>query len=279
MDLSLNFNFLSKNKSINIPSSLRVGNVLINNLKPLGGIFKPGITKAGRISFRGTLPNGKKVKIYQSFNKNQIKLRKKLGERFQTGDVLFPKIILNDENFIVEEWIIGKTFDKLKTKSIDQYSLKLIKFLEMIHFDKVFTDIAKNTGNSFCYLSDYLFIRLKPWQQWLPVEELLEKWQASGMEIKNIIESRISHPDLSLSNLILDKDEKIYIIDNELIGTGKGWLLDEKNSFFRNKITKPSFSPAVKNFFELSWKLRLVGSALDSGDFSRAERMAYLEYR
>ena len=99
------------------------------------------------------------------------------------------------------------------------------------------------------------------------------------MEIKNIIESRISHPDLSLSNLLLDKDEKIYIIDNELIGTGKGWLLDEKNSFFRNKIPKPSFSPEVKNFYELSWKLRLVGSALDSGDFSRAERMAYLEYR
>ena len=35
----------------------------------------------------------------------------------------------------------------------------------------------------------------------------------------------------------------------------------------------------LKNFYELSWKLRLVGSALDSGDFSRAERMAYLEYR
>ena len=164
------------------------------------------------MSFCGTLSNGTKVKIYQSFNANQIKLRKKLGERFKTGDVLLPKIMLNDENFIVEEWILGKTFDKLKTNSIDQYSLKLIKFLEMIHFDKVFTDIAKTNGNSFCYLSDYLFIRLKPWQQWLPVEELLEKWQASGMEIKNIIESRISHPDLSLSNLILDKDEKFILL-------------------------------------------------------------------
>ena len=149
----------------------------------------------------------------------------------------------------------------------------------MIHFDKGFIEIAKTNRNSFCYLSDYLFIRLKPWQQWLPVEDLLKKWQASNKETQDIIESRISHPDLSLSNLILDKDKKIYIIDNELIGSGKGWILDAKNSFFRNKIPKPSFSPAVKNFYELSWKLRLVGSALDSGDFSRAERMAYLEYR
>ena len=59
---------------------------------------------------------------------------------------------------------IRKTFDKLKINSIDKYSFKLIKFFEMIHFDKVFIDIAKTTGNSFCYLSDYLLIRLNPWK-------------------------------------------------------------------------------------------------------------------
>ena len=279
MDLTPNFSLFSKKKNKNIPSSLRVGNELINNLKPLGGIFKPGVTKAGRISLLGTLANGSKVKIYQAFNENQIKLRKELGEKLKREDVLLPKVILSDEDFIVEEWILGKTFDKLKINSIDKYSLKLIKFFEMIHFDKVFIDIAKTTGNSFCYLSDYLLIRLNPWKKWLPVEELLIKWQASNKETEDLLESRISHPDISLSNLILDKNEKIYIIDNELIGSGKGWILDEKNSFFRNKIANPSFSPAVRNFYDLSWKLRLVGSALDSGDFSRAERMAYLKYK
>ena len=279
MNLPLNFDLFSKKKNKNIPSCLRVGNELINNLKPLGGIFKPGITKAGRISLLGTLANGSKVKIYQSFNENQIKLRKELGEKLKREDVLLPKVILSDENFIVEEWILGKTFDKLKINSIDKYSFKLIKFFEMIHFDKVFIDIAKTTGNSFCYLSDYLLIRLNPWKKWLPVEELLKKWEASNKETEDSLESRISHPDISLSNLILDKNEKIYIIDNELIGSGKGWILDQKNSFFRNKIANPSFSPEVRNFYELSWKLRLVGSALDSGDFSRAERMAYLEYK
>ena len=33
----------------------------------------------------------------------------------------------------------------------------------------------------------------------------------------------------------------------------------------------------IKNFIELSWKLRLVGSAIDQGDFYRAERMADLK--
>ena len=59
-------------------------------------------------------------------------------------------------------------------------------------------------------------MRLKPWNQWIPVERLLEKWQESKLEIHNLIESKISHPDLSLTNIILSQDEKIYIIDNEL---------------------------------------------------------------
>ncbi len=277
MDLSLNFKLFPKKVKTNLPSSLRVGNELIHNLKPLGGIFKPGITKAGRISFCGTLNNGSKVKVYQSFNEKQINLRKEVGEQCNKKDVLFPKVLLNDKNFIVEEWIMGKTFSKLKPHVVDNLSLKLINFLEMIHFDNKFINIAKNNGDSFCYLSNYLITRLKPWSQWLPVEKLLERWQESKLETQNIIKTRISHPDLSLSNIVLSEDEKIYIIDNELIGSGKGWLLDEKNAFFRVKVPIPDFIPPIYKFYKLSWKLRLVGSAIDNGDFNRAERMAKID--
>tara|TARA_Y100001978_G_C23409199_1_gene298311 strand:+ start:60 stop:287 length:228 start_codon:yes stop_codon:yes gene_type:complete len=69
-------------------------------------------------------------------------------------------------------------------------------------------------------------------------------------------------------------NNKTYIIDNELLGVSKGWLLDERNSFFRNKVSTKISDENIKNFYNLSWKLRLVGSALDSGDFARAERMA-----
>ena len=274
MDLSLNFKLFPKKVSNAFPSSLRVGNELIHNLKPLGGIFKPGITKAGRLSFSGTLNNGNKVKVYQSFNEKQINLRKEIGEECKTMDVLFPKVLFNDENFIVEEWIMGKTFSKLKPRIIDEFALKVINFLEVLHFDSKFINIAKKNGDTFCYLSDYLFMRLKPWNQWLPVERLLEKWHESKLETHNLIESKISHPDLSLTNIILSKDEKIYIVDNELIGSGKGWLLDGKNSFFRDKVPITNLIPAIYKFYKLSWKLRLVGSAIDNGDFNRAERMA-----
>ena len=69
-----------------------------------------------------------------------------------------------------------------------------------------------------------------------PVENLLEEWNILNLETNNQIDMRLSHPDLSLSNLIIGNDNNVYIVDNELIGVGKGWLLDEKNSFFRSKV-------------------------------------------
>lgn len=266
------------NKEIFIPSAFRVGDLLIKDLKPLGGIFKPGVTKAGRLSFSGILNDNRKVKVYESFNHNQIKLRKELGKEFKNNNILFPKIIAHDKNFIIEEWVEGKTFEKINISKRKTYSLELIKFLKKLQFDKKFIDLAKNNNKSFCYLSDYLLKRLKPWAQWLPVENLINEWLISDEQTKNIIEKKISHPDLSLSNLIeSSKNKKIYIVDNELIGVGKGWLLDERNSYFRNKLKNQKLEPLISRFYDLSWKMRLVGSAIDNGQFMRAKRMANIE--
>ncbi len=277
MHFPINFKLFSSKEEIEIPSSIRIGEELISNLKPLGGIFKPGITKAGRISLTGNLKNGKKVKVYESFSEQQINLRKLIGEECKNKEVLFPKILGSDNRFIIEDWIKGVTFSNLKTDIVKKNTLKLSNFLEMLHNEKVFLKIARSNNNSFCYLNDYLYKRLKPWIQWLPVEKLIKRWLESEYEIRNILDNKISHPDLSLSNIILSDDGKIYIIDNELIGSGKGWLLDQNNSFFRETFKSYKLEPLIRNFFNLSWKLRLVGSAIDNGDFARAARMAKIE--
>ena len=271
------FNLFSKDKSEGLPSSFRVGELEITNLHPLGGMFKKGVTKAGRISLSGNLTDGRKVKVYESFNSNQIKLRKKLGTKLKKEDVLFPPLLASDGNFIVEEWIKGKTLSEIKPDILEKHSGRLINFLEKIHFDSDFNKIANSYKDSFCYLSDYLIRRLKPWRKWIPVEKLLIAWNEADLETEKTIKPRISHPDLSLSNIILAPDEKIYIVDNELIGTGKGWLLDERNSFFRGKVYPKKLLDSTKKFYSLSWKLRLVGSAIDEGDFYRAERMANIK--
>ena len=262
-----------KNK-VYIPSKLRVGKKYIKNLQPLGGMFKPAITKAGRLSLFGYSEEGEKVKVYKAFNSNQIKLRKVIGDYLKSENVLFPKIITSDDNFIVEKWIDGKSFSNLKKDAIEKDTQRVINFLKKIHYEPEFQDLAKTYKNSFCYLHNYLILRLKPWCQWFPVENLLEEWDKLNIATNSKIESRISHPDLSLSNLILGDDNKVYIVDNELLGVGKGWLLDEKNSFFRSQVNIPELESISNRFYSISWKLRLVGSALDSGDFARAERMS-----
>ena len=268
--------FRTKNlkDKVSIPSKLRVDDLYISNLKPLGGMFKPAITKAGRLSLSGNTEKGLKVKVYKSFNANQIELRKAIGNSLKNENILFPNIIAHDNNYIVEEWIDGVSFSNLKKNLVEKYTPKLIDFLKKIHFEQYFLDVAKTHKNSFCYLQDYLLLRLKPWSQWEPVESLVEEWNKLDLETNNKIKLRLSHPDLSLNNLILGKDQNVYIVDNELIGVGKGWLLDVKNSFFRSKLDLPLLEPISQRFYRISWKLRLVGSALDSGDFNRAERMS-----
>ena len=272
-------NSLNKKERINIPSKLKVGNVNIESLIPLGGMFKPGITKAGRLSLFGKLQDGTKVKVYSNFSEEQTFLRLKIGDMRKNEDVLFPPVIVSDNKYVVEKWIDGKLFTKLENNSIDKYSNKVINFLEDIHHNSLYIDLAKQNSNSFCYLSNYLNNRLKIWEQWEPVENLLNAWIKSNEETKGVIPLRVSHPDLSLSNMILDSRDKIYIIDNELIGVGKGWLLDIRNSFIRSKVKNKKNTQIIDKFLELSWKLRLVGSAIDSGDFERAERLSKINVK
>ena len=55
MDFLNYFTRFTKDKKKGLPSSFQVGELVINNINPLGGMFKKGVTKAGRISLAGTL--------------------------------------------------------------------------------------------------------------------------------------------------------------------------------------------------------------------------------
>ena len=80
-----------------------------------------------------------------------------------------------------------------------------------------------------------------------------------------------------MSNLIVHSTGKLYVVDNELLGVGRSWVIDGKNSFCKSKFKDDLVDAVSQNFANLSWKLRLVGSALDNGDFERAERLAQIK--
>ena len=256
-----------------LPSYIKVGSTYVHNLSPLGGIFKPGITKAGRVSLTGQLCNGEKVKVYSCLNSNQVMLRVYAENKIRTDDVCFPPIVSFDGQMIIEKWI--DTNNNLSNKKTSHENLEsLMHFLSYLHCFSSENILPSTYAHSFCYLKDYLVARLHPWKNWEPISRLLDAWHHEDDVSDKVLFPRLSHPDLSISNIVIGKDLKMYIIDNELFGFGKGWVLDHYNTNFRSTFIPDDVNKKCKPFVELSWKLRLAGSALDSGDFYRAERMA-----
>ena len=268
---------LFKSKSFDgcLPSSIKVGSTNVFNLTPLGGIFKPGITKAGSVSLKGQLKSGESVKIYSCHNREHALLRLDCGLNVFTDKVSFPPVIDYDDHMILEKWIDSTS--RLKREKIHlskSNTESVIKFLTKLH--QYSSDNESNVQyiNSFCYIKDYLLARLSPWKNWKPISTLLDAWSFADQKSDSIVLPRFSHPDLSQPNIIIARDSKIYIIDNELLGFGKGWVIDHYNTHFRSLFPLDFPDERCSKFVELTWKLRLTGSALDSGDFHRAERMA-----
>ena len=274
------FNRSTKFKhSTEIPSCLYVNNTPLSDLKALGsGIFKPAITKAGRLSLQGRMPDNQKVKIYSCFSPAQTNLRLRLDSLNVEQTLYFPRLVLYDDFLLVEEWINGIPLNELPHDEAMQYVPHIESFLTQVQHDHIFINLADKNAEAFCYLNDYLLKRLGVWSQWQPVKELILEWKETESKVVDILPNFLSHPDLSMSNLIVQHSTgKLYVVDNELLGVGRSWVIDGKNSFCKSKFKDDLVDAVSQNFANLSWKLRLVGSALDNGDFERAERLAQIK--
>ena len=265
-----------KNHVPHCPGKITVNGKVITALVPLGGYRQMGITKAGRVSFSG-LFEGKKVKVYSSYSTNHSKLRVRL-ESTNLGQRFFPRLLISDNNHIVEEWIDGLPVEKLDSALSQCAAEEMKSFLSECQDSEELIQIAEQHLGAFCYFQDYLIKRIEPWCVLDFVREFKLSWQEKYERVKNEIKVRLSHPDLSVRNVLLEtKSRRFVVIDNELVGIGHGWILDGRNSLLKN-FTEESEIPAQlgieKGFVNESWKLRLIGSALDASDFDRAYRLA-----
>ena len=258
------------------PGRITVNGKVITDLVPLGGYRQPGITKAGRVSFSG-LFEGKRVKVYSAYSAGHAALRVSL-ESTDLGQQFFPRIIASDKTHVVEEWIDGLPLNKLDSSSFERAGDEIKGFLSECQNSKELIQVAAHHGGSFCYFQDYLIKRLEPWRVLDFVREFILSWQDAYEKVKDDIEPRLSHPDLSEVNILMEKQTgRIIVIDNELLGVGRGWVLDRRNSFLKDfsENTKAYSNREIeKGFLNQSWRLRLTGSALDAGDFKRAYTIA-----
>ena len=147
-------------------------------------------------------------------------------------------------------------------------------FLISVQTDLASLALAREHAGSFCYLNDYLLKRLGVWRYWDEVGTFIQQWQDEYQALLSTeaIPHFLSHPDLSAANLIRERETGQWvIIDNELLGTGPGWILDAQNSLLRREIPLSRTEISVpRSFVERTWRLRQLGSALDGDDFIRA---------
>lgn len=195
-------------------------------LKPIKKEFK---NKNNKFSAQGYYKN-KKVKIYEVFDKNQGTLREFVSKHEQLS-LYFPKLVLYDEKYIVEEWLNGKTLRE--TISSNLINIEYIEELKKII--KLMWSIDYNE-KTFDYI-DYIYRRLN--------------------KINNIdltkIPIRINHNDLSLDNILVSSGG-LKIIDNEFLGCSNGWILNYKNSFLTEDLINQDYI-SDENLNEI-WKIR-----------------------
>ncbi len=195
-------------------------------LKPIKKKFR---NKNNKFSAQGYYKN-KKVKIYEVFDKNQGALREFVSKHEQLS-LYFPRLVLYDEKYIVEEWLNGKTLREnissnvINIEYIDELK-KILKLMWSIDYNE----------KTFDYI-DYIYRRLN--------------------KINNIdltkIPIRINHNDLSLDNILVSPDG-LKIIDNEFLGCSTGWILNYKNSFLNEDLTNQDYI-SDENLNEI-WKIR-----------------------
>lgn len=252
-----------------IPGSFIVSGKEIVNLKSLG--FKgSGVTKVGRLSLRGQI-KGRDVKVYSVHSQQQRKLRESICG-LPRQKIFYPEIVASNDNLIVERWVDGQVLSDLKNKKMLEYSGCVDYTLSFYQNSNAANKLASSNLNSFCYIKDYLLPRLGPWREWQPLKEYLKKWDA--IFLASDLPYCLSHPDLTARNIIKEfETDKLFIVDNELLGVGPGWILDRANAIhgeFSNLTDNKNIDLNYRAVLNSTWKLRLIGSALDSGNIKKA---------
>ena len=254
-----------KSNSKSLPGTLSVGDKKVTQLELLKANYYPGRSKAGALSLKGVC-EGRYVKLFGVKNLNHVNLIRFVGESLLDTEICLPHIVAFDARYIVEEWIEGESGKRIPVKQRESQVKRFLTLLDDLDFEDI-----PDFNHSFDYFMDYLVPRLKPWLGFYVLNEIFDEWNFFYKANYENLRSKISHPDLTADNMIFSN--KTYVIDNELIGYGKGWLLDFYNSKI-NAIDDRTYSEVEKDVLTRSIYIREIGTALDKGAFNSVINLA-----
>jgi serine/threonine protein kinase len=249
----------------------------LSNLKFLG------ISKAGNLSWSGSL-GGIKVKIYRAFSPGQANFIEQISA-FEGLAGFFPKVIFRKEEYLVVEWVLGKTLEELNWTSNSKWVYQIASLQSLLHNFHCSND--STTLDYSTYLTERLLKYLGPFELTPSLQIMLDIVKTHPTDKK----AHLCHFDMTPSNIVVDPiSGHLKLIDNELLAQCWYYPMDFFNTYrslqksdAMQRLYIHSYIDVCDNldlvienkrYFQAVWGLRVVGAMLQSGEFNRGLEMA-----
>lgn len=259
-----------------------IGNKWIHGMRNINP--QRELTKAGRLSYFAYMDN-EPVKIYECYNDKHAHFIEQVSQQLKPH---FPVCLYRINNFLIVEWVEGQPLSSKYVLKDKEILAKVAKMQAKLHNSELPQKEYECLG--FDYIKDYLKERIYRYKGILPLDSTLDRcFEKIDDNIKSLPKDtfKISHPDLTFRNLILDRNNNLKIIDNELLNYNKYFCIDLFNTYrgfeledreLLQKYLKHYIKYGgnldllidYKDFFIAVWSIRLIGTFLQSGNIDKA---------
>lgn len=254
----------------------------VKNLRLLQRKNSDTLGKVGMLSWVA-LMGDKKVKVYECRSVKHAQFIEKLSQDARVSRFL-PKCYLRKNEFVVVEWVEGRV---VTWKDISD-DTNLMRQMSNIHnsFHALSTEYWPAEK---CYLLDYFESRFNRFRNVLPVDEFVDRVFTILREKTPKIPERLSHPDITPVNVIVDSASKeMKVIDNDLFTQTSYYLIDFFTTYRSIGVDNPDdllkrylllylekggdLKPLVdcEEFFHALWSYRVAGTYMQEGRIQQA---------
>lgn len=234
--------------------------------------YRVNFTKANRLVIVGFSETNKK-KLYEAGSQTHSGFVEYVANKSSISHAL-PIAFSVNNHYILTDWVEGKPLNTLKSHNAEEIISKMARMQHSIHQ----ISISDLPTAGFCYWSDYIYPRFFRAAALLGEADLARKINLQISSYYDKKEKHLIHPDLTLANIVLTKDNEYVIIDNELISIGAIPLLDvcnsvhsmkwkDANTYIKLYLNKANPELAEDDYGVLrsAWFARKMGSLFVSG--------------
>lgn len=229
------------------------------------------LNKAGRLVLSADSPRGR-VKIYEAANADHATFLRAATGAAELSD-LFPAILELRGRAVVAEWV---------TEGSTKPSVEDLAALQMrLHEARI--DALPSCA--FDYWNDYIWPRFSRASEMLGITDVASEVYERVTPVWNASRT-LSHPDITVANVIGTTHRTWCVIDNELFSIGGLRLLDVCNTAYSLGSQADAYARAYsarsgmtlaeneQRVLNAAWLARRAGSSFVKGDLNAAMRLA-----